>query len=215
LTLRIGGTEYRLRPMPPQPGFHTVWTLYKLDPERSAAYTVAHAKGEDARCTCPDHELSGSICKHVMSLAALGLIRKPKAARPKKAPSSARVKRIHAKNARATIAEANGLDPSARRHLAEISVPAKASRPLPGTARRAAITGLPRAEEMDIRLELSPTAFAHGFRRAIAERVRAIRGELEPEDQSGPVPVCIVCGLPFHPERSRARLHRVRPAVPP
>jgi hypothetical protein len=58
LTLRIGGTEYRLRPMPPQPGFHAVWTLHKLDPERSDVYTVAHAKGEDARCTCPDHELS-------------------------------------------------------------------------------------------------------------------------------------------------------------
>jgi hypothetical protein len=189
--------------MPPQPGFHAVWTLHKLDPERSAAYTVAHAKGEDARCTCPDHELSGSICKHVMSLAALGLIRKPKAARPKKAPSSARVKRIHAKNARAAIAEAESLDPAARRHLGEIAAPPTPSVPLRGTERRAAIVGLPRAEEMDIRLELGPTAFVHGFRRAIAEHVRAIRGEIEPEDQSGPVPVCIVCGLPFNPERSR------------
>ena len=47
LTLRIGGTNYRLRPMPPQPGFHAVWILRKLDSERSAVYTVAHAKGEE------------------------------------------------------------------------------------------------------------------------------------------------------------------------
>jgi hypothetical protein len=189
--------------MPPQPGFHAVWTLHKLDPERSDVYTVAHAKGEDARCTCPDHELSGSICKHVMSLAALGLIRKPKAARPRKPASPARIRKAHAKNARAAIAAAESRDPAARRHLGEIAAPPAPPVPLRGTERRAAITGLPRAEEMDIRLELGPTAFAHGFRRAIAERVRAIRGETEPEDQSGPVPVCIVCGLPFHLERSR------------
>src|SRR5262245_2268190 len=32
LELRIGATLYRLRPMPAPPGFRSVWTLRKLDP---------------------------------------------------------------------------------------------------------------------------------------------------------------------------------------
>ena len=106
LTLRIGGTEYRLRPMPAPAGFRSVWTLRKLDPHAApVTYTVAAPKGEPAGCTCPDHESRGSTCKHIMSLAALGLIAKPKAARPVKA----RTRQIHAKNARQAIAEAKAL----------------------------------------------------------------------------------------------------------
>jgi SWIM zinc finger len=120
LRLRIGATWYQLRAMPAPAGFRTVWTLRKLDREAPAAtYSVAQAKGEDARCTCPDHELNGALCKHVMALAAAGLIKQPKAARPKpeKAPS-ARARKAHAKTARAIIAECKALDPAARRHLA-------------------------------------------------------------------------------------------------
>src|SRR2546421_11708491 len=89
LRIRIGATWYQLRAMPAPAGFRTVWTLRKLDPEAPAVtYSVAQAKGEDARCTCPDHELNGAVCKHVMALAAAGLIARPKSARPKpqKAP---------------------------------------------------------------------------------------------------------------------------------
>ncbi len=103
LTLRIGGTEYRLRPMPAPAGFRAVWTLRKLDPHGPAVtYSVAQPKGEPAGCTCPDHEYNKSTCKHIMSLAALGLLPRPKAARPAKA----RTRQIHAKNARQAIAEA-------------------------------------------------------------------------------------------------------------
>ena len=106
LTLRIGGTEYRLRPIRHQPGFRAVWTLKKLDPHGPVVhYSVAQPKGEPAGCTCPDHEQRGSICKHIMALAALGLIALPKAARPPKA----RTRQIHARNARQAIAEAKAL----------------------------------------------------------------------------------------------------------
>ena len=109
LRLSIGGTHYKLRPVSPAPGgWRIVWHLRKLDPERQALYTVGVPKGEEARCTCPDHELNGATCKHVMALAALGLVPRPKAARPKKArqPSQAKARAVHARNAEAAIAEA-------------------------------------------------------------------------------------------------------------
>ena len=105
LTVRIRGTDYRLRPMPAPAGFKAVWTLRKLDPHATATYTVAAPKGAQPGCTCPDHEIDKSVCKHIMALAALGLIAKPKAARPVKA----RTRQIHAKNARQAIAEAKAL----------------------------------------------------------------------------------------------------------
>jgi SWIM zinc finger len=91
------GTDYRIRPITTPPvGYRSVWTLRKQDPTSSATYTVSQAKGEDAACTCPDHEHNGAVCKHVMALAALGLVRRPKAARPKPAPS-ARARKAHAR----------------------------------------------------------------------------------------------------------------------
>jgi hypothetical protein len=125
LTLRIGGTDYRLRPMPAPPGFRAVWVLRKLDPCGEVTYSVAAPKGQPAGCTCPDHEHNGATCKHIMALAALGLIPRPKAARPK-ATSPARARQLHAKNARQAIAEAKALPVEARRHLAEIAPAAQA-----------------------------------------------------------------------------------------
>jgi len=120
LTVRIRETEYRLRPMPAPEGFKVVWTLRKLAPHATATYTVAVPKGEQPGCTCPDHEINKCVCKHIMALATLGLIPKPKAAKPPKA----RTRQIHAKNARQAIAEAKALPAEARRHLAAIAVPA-------------------------------------------------------------------------------------------
>src|SRR5689334_23678181 len=116
LQLRIGATWYKLRTMPPPAGFRIVRTLKKLDPHGPpATYTVAQAKGEDARCTCPDHG-NGHVCKHIMALAAHGLMALPKAARPKPAPSAAKARRAHLKNAQLAVAEAIALSPEARRH---------------------------------------------------------------------------------------------------
>jgi hypothetical protein len=193
--------------MPAPAGFRTVWTLRKLDLEAPAArYSVAHAKGEEPRCTCPDHEINGAICKHVMALAAAGLIKMPKVARPKpqKAPS-ARALRAHAKNAKAAIAEAKALEPAARRHLAAMGpVPA----PLRGADRRAALVGLPRAADLDISLPegwqlggspirpiSAPPApvsgsFAAGMRSAVETRVSVLRGDLVE---------CAACRYPFDP----------------
>jgi SWIM zinc finger len=164
LRIRIGATWYQLRALPAPAGFRTVWTLRKLDPAAPAAtYSVAQAKGEDARCTCPDHELNGALCKHIMALAAAGLVKMPKAARPKppKAPS-ARALRAHAKTAQAAIAEAKALPAEARRHLAATG-PAPA--PLRGTARRAALVGMPRAEELEIDLAQRAPALPEGWQR--------------------------------------------------
>ena len=99
LTLRIGGTDYTLKPCPPEANVLAAWSLRKLDPHASARYVVAAPKGKPAHCTCPDHERSGWTCKHLGALQALGLIPAPK-------PASAKGKRLHAKNARLAIAEA-------------------------------------------------------------------------------------------------------------
>jgi SWIM zinc finger len=122
LTLRIGGTDYRLRPMPAPTGFRAVWVLRKLDPHSAAVtYAVAQAKGEPAACTCPDHEINGAICKHVLALAAIGLIPKQKVPKPRQ--SRKRDLQLHARNAHRAIAEANALPAEARRHPAEIAPP--------------------------------------------------------------------------------------------
>jgi SWIM zinc finger len=97
LTIRIHHTEYRLRPCPPETGILAAWVLRKLDHD-SARYLVTAPKGKPAACTCPDHERSGWTCKHIGALMAAGLIPAPK-------PSSARNRKLHAKNARQAIAE--------------------------------------------------------------------------------------------------------------
>ena len=147
LTLRIGGTDYRLRPMPAPPGFRAVWVLRKLDPHGEAAYSVAAPKGKPAGCTCPDHEHNGLTCKHIMALPAARPHPRPKAARPR--PSPARARQFHAKNARQAIAEAKALARRGRRHLAEIA-PARPS-PARGMAAR----------------RRSRASFAAGFRQAV------------------------------------------------
>ena len=92
-------------PMPAPEGFKVVWTLRKIDSGTTATYTVAHPKGAQPGCTCPDHKINKSVFKHIMALAALGLIARPKAARPVKA----RTRQLHARNARQAIAEAKAL----------------------------------------------------------------------------------------------------------
>ena len=119
LTLRIGGTDYTLKPCPPETNVLAAWSLRKLDPHASARYVVAAPKGKPAHCTCPDHERSGWTCKHLGALLALGLVPAPK-------PVTAKAKRLHAKNARLAIAEAKALPKEARQHLAEIAPPAPA-----------------------------------------------------------------------------------------
>jgi hypothetical protein len=213
LTLRIGATDYRLRPVPSQPGFRSVWTLRKLDPDRApATYTVADpkARGEQPGCTCPDHEISGATCKHVMALAALGLVRRPKAARPK-TPPKARSLKAHARSARAALAEtraafaeAQALAPAERCHLAEVAGPIR------GTTRRAALAGEPPAEQLGIQLEATAAAapprpaplpegwvpggaaaaYAQDLRSAVATAVAVARGELVE---------CAACRYPFDP----------------
>ena len=78
LTLRIGGTDYRLRRFPPAPGsgLMAIWTLRKIqaDPGRApVAYAVA-SDGCESKCACPDHSVDGARCKHIMALVALRLI---------------------------------------------------------------------------------------------------------------------------------------------
>lgn len=84
LTLSIGGTAYRLRPVAPPPGLDVVWTLSKVESDRAdgaRAYAVA-SDGCEIKCTCPDHEVNGARCKHIGALVALRLIAPPSPARP-------------------------------------------------------------------------------------------------------------------------------------
>ena len=210
LTLRIGATDYRLRPVPAQPGFRAVWTLRKRDPDRApVTYTVADpkARGEQPGCTCPDHEISGATCKHVMALAALGLVRRPRAARPKKARSlkaHARSAKVAIAETRAAFAEVKALAPADRRHLAEVAAPIR------GTTRRAALAGAPPADQLGIQLEATAAAapsrpaplpegwvpggaaaaYAQDLRSAVATAVAVARGELVE---------CAACRYPFDP----------------
>ena len=115
LTLRIGASEYTVRPLPVDKPALAAWSLRKQDKERSAHYTVTATKGQAHHCTCPDHELSGWTCKHINALQALNLIPAPK-------PSAA-AKRAHAKSARQAIAETRQLTTQQRNHLAETAPP--------------------------------------------------------------------------------------------
>ena len=141
--------------MPAPEGFKVVWVLKKLDPHGPVVhYSVAQPKGEPAGCTCPDHEQRGSTCKHIMALPALGLLPRPKTARPPKA----RTRQIHARNARQAIAEAKALPVEARRHLAEIA------------------TALPEGWQPGG----ADPSFATGFRSAVAAHVGQLRGTGRP-----------------------------------
>jgi SWIM zinc finger len=195
LTVRIRGTDYRLRPMPAPAGFKAVWTLRKLDPHATATYTVAAPKGAQPGCTCPDHEINKSVCKHIMALAALGLIAKPKAARPVKA----RTRRVHAATARQAIAEARekarqviaeekALTPEQRRHLAEMRVPEGWQ--IGGTGKAALASAAPAP---------AAPSFAAGFRQAVADHLARRNGTAAPDPS---FPTCAGCGEEFEPTAS-------------
>jgi hypothetical protein len=117
LWVRINGAWYTVHSLGDQPGFAAVWQVRKQDPQRSAAYTVAQQARKEPGCTCPDHELNGFLCKHIRALQSVGLLKKPRPRQPRQASD----RRLHAKNARRAIAEANALPVEARRHLAEIA----------------------------------------------------------------------------------------------
>src|SRR5215470_1646174 len=103
---RTGGKHYAVTPLADQPGFRGVWRIRAHGTDTT--YTVAAPKIGRPGCTCPDHESRGTCCKHIMALAALGLIRRPKE-KPAPAGPSAKALRAHAKNAKAAIAEAKAL----------------------------------------------------------------------------------------------------------
>src|SRR5262245_34317292 len=95
---RTGGKHYSVTPLADQPGFHGVWRVRAHGTDTT--YTVADPKTGRPGCTCPDHETRGTACKHIMALAALGLVKRPK---DKPAPSKAKALKAHAKNAKAAI----------------------------------------------------------------------------------------------------------------
>ena len=115
LTLRIGGTDYTLRPIPATKPELAAWRVTKQDAERQGFYVVIATKGQPHSCTCPDHSRSGWTCKHINALQALNLIPAPKP------PAAA--KRAHAKSARQAIAETRQLTTQQRNHLAETAPP--------------------------------------------------------------------------------------------
>ena len=184
---RTGGKHYSVTPLADQPGFRGVWRIRAHGTD--TAYTVAAPKTGRPGCTCPDHETRGTACKHIMALAALGLIKRPK---DKPAPSQAKALRAHAKTARANVAAANALPAEVRRHLAAMGpepaivlpegwqlggspvVPAPAPAPAP--------KALPPAPE---------GSFTAGFRAAVETYLAVKHGDLIE---------CRACDYPFDPE---------------
>jgi hypothetical protein len=186
LTIRINGVDYTLRRMPPPEGFRSVWTVRKITPHATATYTVAVPKGAQPGCTCPDYEINRCTCKHIMALAAWGLIPTPKAARPVKA----RTRAAHAKNARQAIAEAKALPAEARRHLAEITA-------LPegwqlGGAGKALLASATAASS-------AAPSFAAGFRQAVKDHIARRNGTAPPDSTFS---TCAGCGEEFEPTAS-------------
>src|SRR5262249_19529985 len=121
---------------------------------------------------------------------ALGLVKLPK----DKAPSKARGLKVHAKNAKAAIAEAKQLTPEARRHLTAMG-------PEPAPAAPAGIV-LPEGWQLGgaaLKPAPAPKAlppapeglFAAGFRQAVADHLALRRGDLVE---------CVACRYPFDPE---------------
>ena len=103
LTLTIGGTDYALRPIPGQPRGMHVYCLRPLNGERAGKiYSVAIVNRE-AGCTCPDAEVNGAVCKHVMALRAIGFV--PISARTA-SESKAEAARVAATRRRRTAAPA-------------------------------------------------------------------------------------------------------------
>jgi hypothetical protein len=157
LQITIGGTCYSLRPLPGQPRGVKVYCLRSLTGERAGAlYSVAMVNRE-AGCTCPDAEINGATCKHVMALRAIGFL-----------PVSART-------ASESKAEALRLAAARRRRAAAppaavITPPAEKPEPLARARRRhAPATSSPGAT-------LAPPAspFVTGWNTAVSKHVATL-----------------------------------------
>jgi hypothetical protein len=69
LTLRIGASDYRLRPTRDAAGRVTAWRLRKIDGG------ALHVVTCDGTCDCEDATWRLRPCKHIRACRALGLIR--------------------------------------------------------------------------------------------------------------------------------------------
>jgi hypothetical protein len=198
-TGQTGGKTYAVTPLGAQPGFKGTWRL--RNPDSGQTYTVAAPRTGRPGCTCPDHETRGTVCKHIRALAALGLLKAPK---DKPAPSRAKGRKAHARNARAAVAEANALPAETRRHLAAMGPEPGSLRTTDRSARRPAGAALwepPRPLDELMPLPPAPVAkalppapegsFTAGFRQAIADHLARKHDELIE---------CAACRYPFDPE---------------
>jgi hypothetical protein len=83
LTLNIGETRYSIR-ISRQWGLNP--TEITLKNHRKQVYRISQTTDGQTSCTCPDHAIRGARCKHLGALTALGLLARPKAPRPARAP---------------------------------------------------------------------------------------------------------------------------------
>jgi hypothetical protein len=162
LEITIGATRYTLRPIPGQPRGVKVYCLRALGGERAGAlYSVALVNRE-AGCTCPDAEINGATCKHVMALRAIGFL--PLSARTA-AESKAEDERLAAARRRRAVA------PPA----AVVTPPAEKSPALARARQRhSPATSSSGASLVPPASPASP--FATGFRQAVAGHVAQLQG---------------------------------------
>jgi hypothetical protein len=137
LTLTIGGTHYRLRPVPGQPRGMRVYALRSMNGEREGKVYAVAVVNREAGCTCPDAEVNGATCKHVMALRAIGFL--PISARTASETKAEAARLAATKRRRAAappappaIVEPTGPDPLARarrRHSPVVTSPAPPASP--------------------------------------------------------------------------------------
>jgi uncharacterized Zn finger protein len=139
-----------------------VYALRSLTGERAGAiYSVAMVNRE-AGCTCPDAEINGATCKHVMALRAIGFL--PVSARTA-AESKVEAERLAtARRRRAAAPQAAVTTPPAEKPAAL----AQARR------RHVPATSSPGASLTPPASPASP--FATGFRQAVAGHVAQLQG---------------------------------------
>jgi SWIM zinc finger len=162
LHITIGGTCYALRPIPGQPLGVKVFSLRSLNGEREGKNYCVAIVNREAGCTCPDAEVNGAVCKHVMALRATGFL--PVSARTASESKAEAARLAVAHRRRAAAPPAAVVAPPTER-------PDRLAR---ARRRHSPVSVMPPASPTPPASPASP--FATGFRKAVSAHVAQLQG---------------------------------------
>lgn len=162
LQITIGGTSYALRPVPGQPRGMRVYRLRSLNGERAGTNYCVAVVDREAGCTCPDSEINGAVCKHVMALRATGFL--PVSARTAAESKAEAARLAAARQRRAAAPPAKLVDQPARK-------PDGLAR---ARCRHVPVSIAPPVSPMPPASPASP--FVAGFRQAVSAHVGQLQG---------------------------------------